>query len=83
MFGRGRFQAGVLVDPKSNFKFDSSDKVKLADFRNLIWYVLLISSSADTSLLFLECRPTIEKMNMFAPQHSRLFKEVCNHEDTI
>lgn len=22
------------------------------------------------------CRPTIEKMNAFAPQHSRLFKEV-------
>lgn len=37
MFGRGRFQAGVLVDPKPQFKFDPADEVKLADFRNKIW----------------------------------------------
>ncbi|KAJ6464064.1 hypothetical protein C8R45DRAFT_1025143 [Mycena sanguinolenta] len=57
MFGRGRFQAGVIVDPKPAFKFDPSDSVRLADFRNKIW-------------------PTVEKMNKFAPQHSRLFKEM-------
>ncbi|KAJ7449030.1 hypothetical protein B0H11DRAFT_2079260 [Mycena galericulata] len=54
MFGRGRFQAGVIVDPKPAFKFDPSDSVKLADFRNKIW-------------------PTVERMNKYAPQHSRLF----------
>ncbi|KAJ7449028.1 hypothetical protein B0H11DRAFT_2079248 [Mycena galericulata] len=37
MFGRGRFQAGVIVDPKPAFKFDPSDSVKLAEFRNKIW----------------------------------------------
>lgn len=37
MFGRGRFNAGVLIDPKSDFKFDPTEKDKLADFRNLIW----------------------------------------------
>ncbi|KAJ6471940.1 hypothetical protein C8R45DRAFT_1013604 [Mycena sanguinolenta] len=58
MFGRGRFQAGVIVDPKPPFAFDPADTDKLAEFRNKIW-------------------PTIEKMNEFAPQHSRLFKEVC------
>ncbi|PCH43993.1 acetyl-CoA synthetase-like protein, partial [Wolfiporia cocos MD-104 SS10] len=57
MFGRGRFQAGVLIDPKPAFRFDPVDQVKLADFRNKIW-------------------PTIERMDAYAPQHSRLFKEV-------
>ncbi|KAF7352571.1 Acetyl-CoA synthetase-like protein [Mycena venus] len=57
MFGRGRFLAGVIIDPKPNHKFDPSDPLKLAQFRNLIW-------------------PTVEKLNAFAPQHSRLFKEV-------
>ncbi|KAH9931804.1 uncharacterized protein B0H18DRAFT_1093226 [Fomitopsis serialis] len=57
MFGRGHFQAGVIVDPKPEFMFDPSDQDKLAEYRNLIW-------------------PTVEKMNAFAPQHSRLFKEM-------
>ncbi|KAJ7930505.1 hypothetical protein B0H13DRAFT_2532734 [Mycena leptocephala] len=57
MFGRGRFQAGVIVDPKPTFKFDPADSIKLAQFRNKIW-------------------PTVMKMNDFAPQHSRLFKEM-------
>ncbi|KZT73191.1 acetyl-CoA synthetase-like protein [Daedalea quercina L-15889] len=57
MFGRGRFQAGIIVDPKPQYAFDPSDETKLAEFRNKIW-------------------PTIEKMNAYAPQHSRLFKEM-------
>ncbi|KAH9077806.1 acetyl-CoA synthetase-like protein [Lactarius deliciosus] len=57
MFGRGRFQNGVLVDPKPQFAFDPKDEVKLEQFRQLIW-------------------PTIERLNAFAPQHSRLFKEM-------
>lgn len=38
MFGRGRFQNGVLVDPKPQFKFDSEDENSLEHFRDLIWY---------------------------------------------
>ncbi|KAJ6458386.1 hypothetical protein C8R47DRAFT_1203181 [Mycena vitilis] len=57
MFGRERFQAGVIVDPKPPFVFDPSDPEKLAEFRNTIW-------------------PSVERMNGFAPQHSRLFKEM-------
>ncbi|KAF8195302.1 hypothetical protein K438DRAFT_1968611 [Mycena galopus ATCC 62051] len=57
MFGRGQFQAGVIVDPKPEFKFDPADSTALAEFRNKIW-------------------PTVIKMNDFAPQHSRLFKEM-------
>ncbi|KAG7092005.1 putative NRPS-like protein biosynthetic cluster [Marasmius oreades] len=37
MFGQGRFHAGVLIEPKPTFRFDPSDKVKLAEFRNSIW----------------------------------------------
>ncbi|GJE91046.1 acetyl-CoA synthetase-like protein [Phanerochaete sordida] len=37
MFGRGRFNAGVLVDPVSQYKFDPADERKLVEFRNLIW----------------------------------------------
>ncbi|THH19547.1 hypothetical protein EW146_g1644 [Bondarzewia mesenterica] len=57
MFGRGKFQNGVLIDPKPQFAFDPSDKGKLEEFRNVIW-------------------PTVERMNEYAPQHSRLFKEM-------
>ena len=39
MFGRGHFNAGVLVDPEAEFKFDPKDKEQLAEFRNSIWYV--------------------------------------------
>ncbi|KAF9650627.1 acetyl-CoA synthetase-like protein [Thelephora ganbajun] len=57
MFGRGRFNPGVIIDPKPEFAFDPEDQEKLVEFRNKIW-------------------PTIERMNEFAPQHSRLFKEM-------
>ncbi|KAI5119742.1 hypothetical protein M0805_008672 [Coniferiporia weirii] len=57
MFGRGRFNAGVLVDPRPEFKFDPSDTAALTEFRQKIW-------------------PTVEHMNEYAPQHSRIFKEM-------
>lgn len=37
MFGRGRFQAGVLIEPKPEYAFDPSDPEKLASFRNAVW----------------------------------------------
>ena len=42
MFGRGKFNAGILVDPASGYGFDPSDPVKLEKFRNDIWLVLLV-----------------------------------------
>ncbi|KAK7030388.1 hypothetical protein VNI00_014132 [Paramarasmius palmivorus] len=57
-FGRGRFQAGVLVEPTTESKFDpEADERHVSEFRNQIW-------------------PTVERMNEFAPQHSRIFKEM-------
>ncbi|KAI0830379.1 acetyl-CoA synthetase-like protein [Trametes gibbosa] len=55
MFGRGRFQNGVLIQPVE--QFDPADEVKLEEYRNKIW-------------------PTIEKVNAYAPSHSRIFKEM-------
>ena len=37
MFGQGRFNVGVIIAPKAEFKFDSKDYVRLAEFRNAIW----------------------------------------------
>lgn len=41
MFGQGKFNAGVIIDPTPEFQFDCHDTRKLAEFRNLIWYVEL------------------------------------------
>lgn len=74
MFGRGRFQAGVLVDPKPPYKLYPVDEAKLAEFRNLIWWEMVFL--AARYILLIIARPTVERMNAYAPQHSRLFKEV-------
>ncbi|EIN04342.1 acetyl-CoA synthetase-like protein [Punctularia strigosozonata HHB-11173 SS5] len=57
MFGRGRFQNGVIILPKPEHSFDPANQELLIAFRNAIW-------------------PTVEQMNAYAPQHSRLFKEM-------
>ena len=74
MFGRGHFNAGVLIDPKAAYKFDPTDMDKLAAFRNAIWSVTFCSQEEHD--LKSNDRPTVEKMNQYAPQHSRVFKEV-------
>lgn len=38
MFGRGKFQPGVLIDPKPEYKFDPNNIAKLEAFRNAVWY---------------------------------------------
>ena len=57
MFGRGKFQNGVLVEPATDSALDPNDMAQVEAFRNKIW-------------------PTIERVNAYAPQHSRIFKEV-------
>ena len=37
MFGRGRFQVGVVVELKPEFDFDPSDEDKLVELRNHLW----------------------------------------------
>ncbi|OSC98631.1 acetyl-CoA synthetase-like protein [Trametes coccinea BRFM310] len=57
IFGQGRFQNGVLVQPAESIVFDRADAKQLEQYRNMIW-------------------PTFERANQFAPQHSRIFKEM-------
>ncbi|KIO03672.1 hypothetical protein M404DRAFT_1001160 [Pisolithus tinctorius Marx 270] len=40
MFGRGRSQAGILVEPKPEYAIDVQDEKQVAEFRNLIWPVV-------------------------------------------
>lgn len=43
MFGRAKFQNGVLIDPKMESAFDPKDEAKLEEFRNAIWYTRFVS----------------------------------------
>ncbi|KAF4618223.1 hypothetical protein D9613_011591 [Agrocybe pediades] len=57
IFGRGQFQAGVIIDPQPDSGVDVEDRAQAAAFVEKIW-------------------PTVQRMNEFAPQHSRIFKEM-------
>lgn len=40
IFGRGRFNVGVLIEPTKEHIFDPADQEKLVAYRNKIWYAL-------------------------------------------
>lgn len=78
MFGTGRFNAGVIIDPRQGYRFDPADTQMLSQFRNAIWYYNLASITGMGLLKSLAFRrPTVMRLNEYAPQHSRIFKEVC------
>ena len=77
IFGRGRINAGILVDPAPADQFDPTDETKLHAYRELIWYVSVDMLHCLSSQL--PHRPSINEMNEFAPQHSRIFKEVASY----
>ena len=39
MFGRGRNQVGVLIEPSPELAIDVNNEKAVAEFRNRIWYV--------------------------------------------
>lgn len=80
MFGRGRFNTGMIIDVAEPYVFDPNDIDALSKFRNIIWSVVLSWQSHCTLLTetWLLYRPTVERLNRYAPQHSRLFKEVSS-----
>ena len=39
MFGRGKFQNGLLIEPSGDFVIDPTDLKKVEEYRNKIWYV--------------------------------------------
>jgi hypothetical protein len=43
MFGRGRFQAGIIVDPRPEYAIDPDNEEQLSEFRNAIWWADLLS----------------------------------------
>ncbi|KAI6042367.1 male sterility protein-domain-containing protein, partial [Pisolithus marmoratus] len=61
MFGRGRFQTGVLVEPRPEYAIDVEDHKQAVEFRNLIWHVAISS---------------VKSSNKDAPKFSRIFKEM-------
>ncbi|KIY70429.1 NRPS-like enzyme [Cylindrobasidium torrendii FP15055 ss-10] len=44
MFGRGKFQPGVLVIPAEGYKFDPDDEQALKDFRSNIWQTVELAN---------------------------------------
>ncbi|KIY54025.1 acetyl-CoA synthetase-like protein [Fistulina hepatica ATCC 64428] len=57
MFGRSRFQNGIVIMPTKEHTFDPKERDKLEAFKDEIW-------------------PQVEKMNIYAPTHSRLIREM-------
>ncbi|KAI0700690.1 acetyl-CoA synthetase-like protein [Cerioporus squamosus] len=57
LFGEGKLQNGVLIEPGQDIHVVSGDPHSLMSYRNKIW-------------------PAIQRANQFAPQHSRVFKEM-------
>ena len=72
MFGRGRFQNGVLLHPPNPVNPDNESE--LIAYRNLVWYVFFLLSSHHGTQS--PRRNTIEKANEHAPAHSKIFKEM-------
>ena len=72
MFGHGRFQNGVIIQPAK--PFDTDDEYQLSTFRNKIWCVARLNT--DIGRLISLFRPTVEKANELASSFSRITKEV-------
>ncbi|KAI0370654.1 acetyl-CoA synthetase-like protein [Pilatotrama ljubarskyi] len=69
MFGRGKFQNGILIEPREAYAIDPNDMKQVEAFRNMIWLGHGVSPASFT-------RPSVERANEIAPQHSRIFKEM-------
>lgn len=44
MFGRGRLQNGILVEPKKQLSVDVQDAAAVEAFKDLIWWVIWIAT---------------------------------------
>ena len=43
IFGRGRNECGILVEPNAQYAVDAEDPTATVQFRQKIWYVLTLS----------------------------------------
>jgi hypothetical protein len=79
MFGAGQAQNGVLIEPETPIDIEDSAAVK--KFLDAISLVIcfFISCALFWLTFYWErpmfFRPTIERVNAYAPTHSRLFKD--------
>lgn len=77
MFGRGRSQCGVLIEPKPDYAIDPNNEQELIDFRNTIWSVSVSRCpKLDLCLGYFRCRPVVEEANNTAPKFAKVFKEM-------
>lgn len=44
VFGRGREQAGILLEPRAQFAINPENEAEVAAFRNKVWYVVFRAS---------------------------------------
>ncbi|KAF9223099.1 hypothetical protein BS17DRAFT_782381 [Gyrodon lividus] len=73
MFDCVRYNAGILIELLEGHRIDTNDE-KIEETKNEIGCVCLAIVRDLTSGTC--TRPTVEHMNMFAPQHFRVYKEV-------
>ncbi|PBL03992.1 NRPS-like enzyme [Armillaria gallica] len=74
MFGRSKFQPGILILPAPEEAFDPSDTTRLVEYRSKIWLVIVFVP-LDTAKFEVD-RDTIMKVNEQSPQQSRIYKEM-------
>ena len=73
VFGRQRFELGVLLVPAADAYVSDGDKKALEDFLDLIWWAETWPSAAQTDMFI---RPTVEKMNANSLPFARLRRKV-------
>jgi hypothetical protein len=76
MFGHGRFNVGIIIEPAPGHNFDPVDQVQVSSFRNSIWFIASLPLRIALLTPSTCPRSTVQRMNDLAPQQSRLFKEV-------
>ena len=75
MFGRGKNQCGILIEPRPEYAINPRDPVALPKFRNKIWSVA--DFEYDWSTFPHLCnRSTVEEANRSAPAFGKIFKEM-------
>lgn len=78
MFGHGRDQPGILIEPAPGYEVNVDDPEQVSSYRNKIWYVRChrIFQSRRPVADHQYLRPFIEEANHIAPSFSRIYKEM-------
>lgn len=76
IFGSGRTHNGVIIEPAKECQLDVTDDIEREKFIDQIWWACFPLS--PHTLFSAIQRSSVERANEFAPQHSRIFREVCS-----